>query len=93
MHSRVSLRPSFWFDIHGVPRNHTGLGDIHVGDVIQCAVFFFFYMLYPRDGLQPYRGAGVTLGVELQSTAEVYPPAVSPKLKRSSTFPVSRMPS
>ncbi|VDM67498.1 unnamed protein product [Strongylus vulgaris] len=26
---------------------------------------------FPRDGLPPHRGAGVTLGVELRSTAEV----------------------
>ncbi|VDM68536.1 unnamed protein product [Strongylus vulgaris] len=43
-------------------------------------------MFDPRDGLLPYRGAMVTLSVELRVTTEVYPPAESPKLRRSSTF-------
>ncbi|VDM77036.1 unnamed protein product [Strongylus vulgaris] len=43
-------------------------------------------LAHPRNGLPPHRGAGVTLGVKLRSTAEVYPSTRSCKLK-SSAFP------
>ncbi|VDM74706.1 unnamed protein product [Strongylus vulgaris] len=47
----------------------------------------FKFKFHPHHGLPPQRGAGLTLGVELRSTAEVYPP---PKLRRSSIrFPGS----
>ncbi|VDM79645.1 unnamed protein product [Strongylus vulgaris] len=48
--------------------------------------------LFLRDGLTTHRGAKVTLGAELRNTAEVQPPARSPKLRRSSTFPVPGCP-
>ncbi|KAK6735497.1 hypothetical protein RB195_018610 [Necator americanus] len=44
-----------------------------------------------HNGLPPHSGVEVTLGVELRCTAEVHPPAGSPKLRRSSTHSTFRL--
>ncbi|VDM76955.1 unnamed protein product [Strongylus vulgaris] len=76
--------------VHFCGQDHVGL--IRIADFQSKTHFALVIKLCLGDRPPPHLGAGVTLGIELRSTAEVYPQAGSPKLRGSLTFPVPRMP-
>ncbi|KAK6765097.1 hypothetical protein RB195_025146 [Necator americanus] len=59
---------------------------------LQCmGIFSHITVRVLHNGLPPHSDLEVTLGVELRCTAEVRPPAGSPKLRRSSTHQTFRL--